>query len=274
VINKPAHQIASLVAVALAAAVLDGGCAHQPGGHVSSTSSTSAVTSSKGNAALPTAGARALARRFAAAYARYLDGRLAISRLPATTAVRGETGPRIPRAMRRGAITVRAVSLIAGPQPLFSVELEDRAHAFLATLTAARERGSWEIVGLAAPDLDSVLHSGRAAAIRRPAPEAVAERAAAAFLTGYLPWSYARATLAQVHDLTGALRSRLAAAPPSVPARSKALVPRVIVIAINRVGRNWEAYATVVDREATFDVTVVMSEFHGRWLASQVLEPH
>jgi len=214
-----------------------------------------------------------LAGAFARAYAVYLDGRLPARSLPGTTpAAQAQAGPVIPADLRAGSITVASVQQPPG-QPVFTVQLRDRQHTFPAQATVTQVNGQWQVTAVVAPDLDSILH-GHTPPAPPPVGSADPAQAARAFLQGYLPWTYAQVPLSAVSDLTRALRAQLAASPPNVPPRFRALHPHVIVLGLKRAGGAWDAYATVADGQVTYTVTVVISLIRGRWLASQLVQPH
>ena len=121
--------------LALIAAALVAGC----GAHTTSSSSSTSNAASRSPAA--TVSSRhtdaTIARRFATAYGRYLDGQLPAAALPdATSTARAQAGPTIPPARRTGPLTVQ----IGTPIPAtatFMITWRDRGHVFTAQLTLA-----------------------------------------------------------------------------------------------------------------------------------------
>ena len=102
--------------------------------------------------------------------------------------------------------------------------------------------------------------------------------AARQFLSTYLPFTYGQRPARAIHGAVPALRTRIAANPPQVPATIRRLHPRVTALTIipARIidaGARWAATATVSDRHETYHVTVMLGRRHGRWLVTAILAP-
>lgn len=265
------------------AAILPSGCgsstsmtahASQPG---ASGSGATAARSPSGTTATrrPSAGVTpaAVASAFAGAYARYLDGVVPAAALPSSTSTaRAQAGPVIPPDGRAGALVLQSLQPLAGGQT-FGAQLRDRAHTFAVQLTVGRVGSRWLIVGLQAPDLDSILHTQNRP-IPQPSGSAAAAKAARAFMGGYLPWLYGEGRVSQVHDATAALLAQLKAHPPNIPPSLQGLHPRLAALGMQRHAPGWQALANVTDGRQTYDLTVTVVSDHGRWLVSDVSYPH
>jgi hypothetical protein len=272
--------------VASLAAILAGGCgsstsmsthAPQPGASGSGATATAATRSTSSTPAArhsaPRVTPAAVAAAFAGAYARYLDGLLSAAALPSSTpTARARAGPVIPPADRAGALSVQSLQPLAGGQT-FAAQLRDRAHTFAAQLTVGRVGSRWQIVGLHAPDLDSILHTQNRP-IPQPSGSAGAARAARAFMGGYLPWLYGEARVSAIHGATLALLGRLKAHPPNIPPSLQGLHPRLAALGMERHAPGWQALANVTDGRQTYDLTLTVVSDHGRWLVSDVSYPH
>ena len=254
----------------LIAAVLVAGC----GAHTTtSTSSTpnakkrspAAIVNSRQNGAT-------IARRFATAYGRYLDGQLSIAALPdATSTARTQAGPTIPPARRTGPLVVTSVTPIPATST-FTVAWRDRARVFTAQLTLRWMSEGWLVVSVQSPDLDTILATAPA-----PAPQAVgsgsAEHAADVFIGAYLAWLYRHAPLQAITAATAALLTGLKLSPPRIPPTMQVRHPKVVAIAMQRRGRGWQALANIDDGQETYELVVVVVQTHGRWLVSNVSLP-
>jgi hypothetical protein len=102
--------------------------------------------------------------------------------------------------------------------------------------------------------------------------------AARRFLRTYLPFTYGQLPARTIRGAVPALRTRIAASPPEVPATIRRLHPRVTALTIipARIidsGAGWAAIATVTDRLETYHVTVTLGQQHGRWLVTSILAP-
>ena len=271
-----------LLVVSLAA-ILAGGCgsstsisthASQPGANGSGTTaarSTSTTTATRRST--PRLTPPAVAAAFAGAYARYLDGLLPAAALPASTpTARAQAGPLIPPADRAGALVAQPLQPLSGGQT-FAAQLRDRAHTFAVQLTVGRVGSRWLIVGLQAPDLDSILHTQNRP-IPQPSGSAAAARAARAFIAGYLPWLYGQGQVSAIHDATAGLIGQLKAYPPNIPPSLQGLHPRLAALGMQRRAPGWQALANVTDGRQTYDLTLTVVRDHGRWLVSDVSYPH
>lgn len=273
-----------LALAASVAAILASGCGSstisQPGasgsGATAAASGTTAARSPSSAAAARRSSrvtAAAVAAAFAGAYARYLDGLLPAAALPSSTpTARAQAGPVIPPDGRAGALSVQPLEPLAGGQT-FAVQLRDRAHTFAVQLTVGWVRSRWLIVGLQAPDLDSILHTQNRP-IPQPSGSAAAAGAARAFMGGYLPWLYGQGRVSQVHDATAALLGQLKAHPPNIPPSLQGLHPRLAALGMERHAPGWQALANVTDGRQTYDLTLTVVSDHGRWLVSDVSYPH
>jgi hypothetical protein len=102
--------------------------------------------------------------------------------------------------------------------------------------------------------------------------------AARRFLRTYLPFTYGQLPARTIRGAVPALRMRIAARPPEVPATIRRLHPRVTALTIipariTDAGAGWAATATVSDRQETYHVTVTLARQHGRWLVTALLAP-
>jgi hypothetical protein len=98
------------------------------------------------------------------------------------------------------------------------------------------------------------------------------------FLNTYLRFTYGQLPARTIRGAAPALRTRIAASPPQVPATIRHLHPRVTALTIipARIidaGAGWAATATVSDRHETYPVTVTLGQQHGRWLVTAILAP-
>jgi hypothetical protein len=210
----------------------------------------------------------AVAVRFAAAYARYLQGRLPAWQLPACpTAAQTmieQSGP-LPAPLRAGQLRLIGVH---GADRSWSARFRLIHAAGRLTLTAGLTLtptpSGWQLRAVNPPDPDTVLVAPRPTPT--PAGPADARAAALAFTTSWLAFTYQRASPARLQDLTTSLRSRLAADPPRVPLAIHALTPRVASLALQRDHMRWTANANVTDGQNTYQVTTRLARVHGRWL--------
>ena len=102
--------------------------------------------------------------------------------------------------------------------------------------------------------------------------------AARRFLRTYLPFTYGQLPAWAIRGAVPALRTRIAASPPEVPATIRRLHPRVTALTIipariMDAGAGWAATATVTDRLETYHVTVTLGQQHRRWLVTSILAP-
>jgi hypothetical protein len=87
-----------------------------------------------------------------------------------------------------------------------------------------------------------------------PAPVAVSraevaagKRAARRFLAGYLEYAYGRREAAEIRAATSALRRRLAAERPRVPARERRRAAELVLVQSDAVGRERAGFSALVD---------------------------
>jgi hypothetical protein len=265
-------RTASLLPLALITAALTASCSTH-----TTTNHPSAPPAVSGSPTAPAAGstsAAAIARVFATAYGRYLDGHAAAAALPdATTAARAQAGAIIPPARRAGPLTVQSVQPIPAGER-FVIALRDRAHLFTAQLTLAALSDRWVVVAVAPADLDTML-APTPPAIPPPAGSAPAEHAARTFISGYLTWLYGHAPLRAVRTATLGLLAGFKAHPPRVPPTIQALRATVEAIGMQRRGRGWQALANISDGQQTYELelTIAHTHTHRRWLISNVSSP-
>jgi hypothetical protein len=211
----------------------------------------------------------AVASAFAAAYGRYLDGRLPARALPgASSAARADVGPVITPAERAGQVVVQSTRRAPGTA-VFTARLRDRAHTFTAHLTLGQTSGRWLVIAVTAPDLDSILNA-HSTPISQPSGSAPPERAARAFLAGYLPWLYGAGRAGAIHDGARALTAQLRANPPRIPPAFQGLHPRLASIGMQRHGHGWRAFALVTDGRETYDLVMEVEQPNGRWVVSSI----
>jgi hypothetical protein len=106
-----------------------------------------------------------------------------------------------------------------------------------------------------------------------PAPTDVAasKRAARRFLAGYLPYTYGRGRPRRISSATLALRRRLAAQRPRVPARERRRRPRVALLQSNAVGsRRAELVALVEDGRRRYSVPLELVRTTTGWRVARV----
>jgi hypothetical protein len=100
---------------------------------------------------------------------------------------------------------------------------------------------------------------------------ASAKRAAARFLAGYLPYSYGRRSARRIASASDALRRRLAANRPRIPARERRRHPRVVLVQSNGVGRvGAELVALVRDGARQYTILLELVGRHGVWKVTAV----
>lgn len=211
----------------------------------------------------------AVAATFAAAYARYLDGQLPAAALPdlGAGALR-DIGPPIPRLARRGELTVQPVKQAPGA-PAFAVGLRDRAHTFPLELMVGMVAGRWLVMGIAAPDIDTILHS-QSIPIPQPPGSGPAEQAARTFLAGYLPWLYGAGPAVAIRAATSQLTAQLKAHPPTIPPTFQGLHGRLDSLGMQRAADGWRAFALVTDPHTSCNLVLSVEPAGGRWLVASV----
>jgi hypothetical protein len=112
----------------------------------------------------------------------------------------------------------------------------------------------------------------RSAPAVAPGEAALAERAAHAFLVGYLPYSYGRARAERIRGAARRLLRELERTPPRVPAAVARAAPQLVSVhadatlgdlAINVV-------AVVDDGQRRYRVPLELRRIHGRWVVTAV----
>jgi hypothetical protein len=257
----PLLTLASVTAIA--------GCGS--GGHSATSGATrrASTTSAQGQRA-------ATAADFAGAYVRFLDGAGSAASLPGTTpsvrALAGQAG-RVPAARRRGTLVLAQLSAAQGHSGSYVLAARDAAHTFYATITVIQQQGRWLVSGLTPPDFVQALAPPGPTAPAPPPRSSVPERAARAFLAGYLPWLYGQRPLREIHDTTRALLAGLARRPPRVPLTMRSLHPKLVALALQRHRSGWEALPNVTDGRQTYELVLTITQTRGRWLVSGVSNP-
>ena len=219
----------------------------------------------------PIPSARIVVAAFAAAYPRYLDGRLSAPRLPglspAVLANLEHTGPLSPR-LRGLRLTMATVTPADGGWSItYTVSLAARRITIAATLTLLPGANGWRITHITPPDLDQLIAVHPVA----PAPPSAVRAAALAFTRSYLAYTYAHASAASLTHLTARLRDKLVARPPSVPAAIRALHPQLINVAFARLtGTVWLAIAQVTDGPDRYTIQSTLAHAGRGWNAIHV----
>jgi hypothetical protein len=182
----------------------------------------------------PDAQPRTVATAVARAYARYLANQLPAQQLPALTpralATAHSSGP-LP--VRLHVTQVRLTSLTAAGKSWtahFNIIDTRGRQPTTAQLVLSATGGPWQVAELIPPDPDTLLTPPQPAApLSGPA---AARRAALAFTTSYLNYTYGHAAASQLHVLTPELRAAITANPPRVPATMHALHPGIATLAL------------------------------------------
>ena len=92
------------------------------------------------------------------------------------------------------------------------------------------------------------------------------KRAARRFLAGYLPYTYGRVRARAIQSATGALRRRLVARRPRVPAGERRRSPRLTLLQSNSVGhRHAELVALVDDGECRYTIALELARTATGW---------
>jgi hypothetical protein len=251
----------------LIAPVLITGC----GGHIAKNSSSTSNAKRRSPAAIVSSRntEATIARRFATAYARYLDGKLPAAALPdATSTTRTQAGPTIPPARRTGPLTIQSITPIPATAT-FIVAWRDRARVFNAQLTLRWMSEAWLVVSVQSPDLDTILATAPSP-VPQPAGSGSAEHAANVFIGAYLAWLYRHAPLQAITTATAALLTGLKLSPPRIPPTMQARHPKVVAIAMQRRGHGWQALANIADGHETYELVLTVIQTRGRWLISNV----
>jgi hypothetical protein len=241
-------------------------------------------------AAVATAPA-AVARVFARAYLRFLDGNLTAPELPeATRRARRQAvrGGQIPRRDRAGTLTLAAIQSVTphGRWPsAFVIVAHDHArHSYPAQITVAQVSQRSEVTNLVAPELQTILLLNpppppRSRIRTRPAPPPSSpptglRAATTRFLSTYLPYTYGQLPARRVTNASPQLLHHLERQPPHVPAAVRFLHPAVRSLSFERdPAGGWAAITTVSDRQQTYQMTIQLDHAHGRWLATAILTP-
>jgi len=229
------------------------------------------VAAHDANPRLPIASARMLAAAFAAAYPRYLTGRLPAQRLPGLTpaalANLEQTRPLSPR-QRAIHLRLRTVNGEDGGWTItYTATLGARRTTITAGLTLIPRSGGWQITRITPPDLDQLTAVHPLA----PAPPSALRGAAVAFTRSYLAYTYAHAPAAILTHLTARLREQLAARPPSVPVWIRALHPQIINVAFARLNSTvWLAIAQVTDGPDRYTIQTTLALDGRGWTAIHV----
>jgi hypothetical protein len=147
---------------------------------------------------------RAVATRFAAAYARYLQDTLHADRLPACSpaarAMVAQSGP-LPARLRVTQLRLTAVTGARGSWAARFAILDSRGRGEVsAELVLTATRTGWEVAEVVPPDLDTLIATPMPAA--RPTGPTAARRAALAFTDSYLAYTYGHAGVRALRDLT------------------------------------------------------------------------
>jgi hypothetical protein len=130
------------------------------------------------------ASARTVADAFAAAYVRYLDGKIPLSELPDADAgvLRTANGVILPARLRAGQLTLAQLDVydVTRSSARAGFGARDRKNYLPATFFLARRAGAWEVVGLVPPDLSELYPRPKI-----PAAPSAAYAAASKFALAY-----------------------------------------------------------------------------------------
>jgi hypothetical protein len=100
---------------------------------------------------------------------------------------------------------------------------------------------------------------------------AMSKRAARRFLASYLPYTYGRGRARGIRPATPALRRRLSANRPRVPARERRRAPRLVLLQSDTVGhRDAELVALVSDGRRRYTVGLELARTGGGWQVERV----
>lgn len=215
--------------------------------------------------------AHAVVSAFAAAYARYLEGRLPARRLPGLSpSALASIAQTAPPPGRFGTLRLRPVAIElrdGGWTVPYAATLGSRHGTIVATLALARGPDGWRITQITPPDLDQII------ATHPPAPTVPpgVRAAALAFTRSYLAYTYGHARAAALTDLARGLRERLTASRPAVPAAVRVLIPRVTGMAFaHPAQRAWLATAHVTDTRNSYTIQTTLAHTGSAWLAVRV----
>ena len=194
--------MATLTATAIAGCSLGG---HH---HASTGSRTTAGSSSAGSPS-----ASATVRAFAAAYVRFLQGRLSAAALPdasVTTRRIAERAGRVPQRALPAGLRLTDTAHSSGFGGSWLLSMRDGAHELNASLIVLHSATGWRVTNLIPPDFSTQL-APTSSTVRHSLPPGASLPAAAArvFLSGYLPFEYGHEPLREIRDLTPRLRAKV-----------------------------------------------------------------
>jgi hypothetical protein len=243
-------------------------------------------------AAPATVAARAaIARVFARAYLRFLDGNLTAAQLPAViarTRRQAIQAGQIPPRDRAGTLTLAAIQSVtphAQWPSMFVIVAHDHARrSYPAQITVGRVNARLEVTNLLAPELHTILQlkpppPPRSRIRTRPSPPPSSpppglRAATTRFLVTYLPYTYGQLPARRVTNSSPQLRHHLERQPPHIPTAVRSLHPAVRALSFERdPAGGWAAITTVTDRQQTYQLTIKLDHAHGRWLATAILTP-
>ena len=97
------------------------------------------------------------------------------------------------------------------------------------------------------------------------------KRSARAFLAGYLPYTYGRGRAERIDAASAALRRRLTARRPRVPAGERRRTPRLELLQSDAVGGGRaELVALVADGRRRYTIALDLARTRGRWTVTGV----
>lgn len=210
--------------------------------------------------------ARMVVARFAAAYPRYLNGRVPARQLPGLSvpALSGLEQTR-PRAIRLRPVAIAPTH--DGWTVRYHAATQHRRGTVTARLTLAPSRGGWQIMRVDPPDLDQLTATHHKLSL----PPAALRSRAVAFTHRYLAYTYAHARATVLTDLTRSLRRQLISRPPTVPASVRALCPHITSLALAHLtGGVWLATAQVTDGHNTYAIHSTLAHVRSRWVVRRV----
>jgi hypothetical protein len=244
-----------------------------------------------GQASAAVAARAVVARMFARAYLRFLDGQISAAQLPATTprARRQAThGGQIPPRDRAGTLTLASIEPLnqqgQPPREFVIVAYDHARRSYPAQITLARVNRHFKITNLLAPELQTILmlnppppphsHIRSRRASPAPPPPAGLRAATNRFLSTYLPYTYGQLPGRRLRNASLRLLHHLERQPPNAPPAVRSLQPaaRSLAFELDPAG-GWAAIVTVVDGQQSYRVTVKLDDVHGRWLVTAILAP-
>jgi hypothetical protein len=219
----------------------------------------------------PIRSARMVAAAFAAAYPRYLTGRLSARRLPGLSPAAltnlEQTRPLSPRqrVIHLRLLTVNGAD--GGWSITYTASVGVRRTTIADAVTLVPGVNGWQITHITPPDLDQLIAADPVA----PVPPSALRAAAVAFTRSYLAYTYAYAPAASLTHLTAHLREQLAARPPTVPAAIRALHPQIINVAFARLNTTvWLAIAQITDGPDQYTIQSTVAHTGRGWTAIHV----